>query len=146
MAFVNLLTVLYPVGAVYISKATTSPSSLIGGTWSKVTDGLLAAAGSTGFAANGGTGGSLYMTVNQMPSHYHSMTLITYSSSGTQNPHTYPQGALRGSLYDVSSVDDINHPEGGVLLTRSHTSPSMFGFERHRMLSPLKGGDVNGVR
>lgn len=127
MAFVNLLMVLYPVGAVYISKATTSPSNLIGGTWSKITDGLLAAAGSTGFAANGGTGGSLYMTVNQMPSHYHEMTLISYSSSGTQNSHTYPQGARMGSLYDVSSVDDINHPQGGgAAYTQPHFSVNVW--------------------
>ena len=127
MAFVNLLTVLYPVGAVYISKATTSPSNLIGGTWSKVTDGLLAAAGSTGFAANGGTGGSLYMTVNQMPSHYHTMTLISYSSSGATQTHTYPQGANHGSLYDVSSVDDINHPVGGgAAYTQPHFSVNVW--------------------
>lgn len=70
MAFVNLMSVLYPVGSIYMSISSTSPSSLIGGTWSEVTGGVIAASGN-GFASAGSYGGSLTMTVAQMPSHTH---------------------------------------------------------------------------
>lgn len=36
MAFVNLLSVIYPVGSVYLSINAASPAGIIGGTWEKV--------------------------------------------------------------------------------------------------------------
>ena len=36
MAFVNILGVVYPVGAIYLSTTSTSPASIIGGTWQRV--------------------------------------------------------------------------------------------------------------
>ena len=53
-AYLNVDDV-YPVGAVYISADSTSPASLFGGTWERIQDTFLLAAGST-YAA-GATGG-----------------------------------------------------------------------------------------
>lgn len=78
-----------------------------------MTGGMLGLAGSTGVAGAASNGGSLKITTNQMPSHYHTMTLISYSSTGDTQAHTYPQGANHGSLYNVTGADDINHPVGG---------------------------------
>ena len=50
--WVNLLDVIYPVGSVYISFSSTSPSTTIGGTWVQVTNKYLYA------TTNTGTGGS----------------------------------------------------------------------------------------
>lgn len=36
MAFVNLLQAIYPVGSVYLSTVSTSPASIIGGTWEQI--------------------------------------------------------------------------------------------------------------
>ena len=36
--WVNLLDVIYPIGSVYITSTTTSPASLVGGTWTQVTN------------------------------------------------------------------------------------------------------------
>lgn len=36
--WVNLLDVIYPVGSVYITSTTTSPASLVGGTWTQITN------------------------------------------------------------------------------------------------------------
>ena len=41
MAFVNLLSVIYPVGSVYLSINSTSPASIIGGTWKQIRDNML---------------------------------------------------------------------------------------------------------
>lgn len=61
----------YPVGAIYISTADTSPATLFGGTWERLKDRFLLAAGDT-YAA-GATGGEAEhtLTVDEMPQHNH---------------------------------------------------------------------------
>lgn len=73
---------LYPVGSVYISFNSADPSTLFGGTWSRLKDTFLLASGDT-YAANT-TGGSATKTisVNNMPAHNH-----TVNASGNHN-HT----------------------------------------------------------
>lgn len=43
MAYVNLLQVIYPIGSLYLSSSSTSPASIIGGTWSAITGRVLRA-------------------------------------------------------------------------------------------------------
>lgn len=67
MAFINLLQAVYPVGSIYLSTVNISPSSLIGGTWTQITDAALRASTSIGY-----TGADTHaITVNEMPSHKH---------------------------------------------------------------------------
>ena len=63
----------YPVGAIYISTVDTSPASLFGGTWERLKDRFLLAAGDT-YAA-GATGGEAEhtLTVDEMPQHNHDL-------------------------------------------------------------------------
>lgn len=65
----DILLSAYPVGSIYISMVSTSPSTLFGGTWVQIKDTFLLAAGST-YAA-GATGGEAThtLTVDEMPSH-----------------------------------------------------------------------------
>lgn len=67
----SVITKIYPVGAIYISTASTSPASVFGGTWERIQDRFLLAAGSSYTA--GATGGSAThtLTVAQIPSHDH---------------------------------------------------------------------------
>ena len=68
----TLLDYTHPVGSVYISTAATDPADLFGGgTWERIKDVFLLAAGDT-FAA-GSTGGeaSHTLTTAEMPSHTH---------------------------------------------------------------------------
>ena len=62
---------MYPVGSCYFSTVSTSPATVIGGTWAAMTGGMLGLAGSTGVAGAAGNGGSRKISVNQMPSHSH---------------------------------------------------------------------------
>lgn len=72
-SFVNLLDIVYPVGSVYMSTNSTSPATLVGGTWTQVKDMFLLGAGSS-YAA-GDTGGEVEhtLTVSEMPSHNHDL-------------------------------------------------------------------------
>ena len=76
-----LLDAFYPVGSIYQSVNSTSPATLFGGgTWERIEDKFLLAAGGT-YAA-GSTGGEAEhkLTVEEMPSHHH--TVVGYSESG----------------------------------------------------------------
>lgn len=154
MAFVNLLQVLYPVGAVYISQASTSPSSLIGGTWTQIQYGLLAAAGSPGFASNGGHGGSLYITSNNMPSHKHDAVSDSATAStndyrftlnrtwgldcvarmnfGISSSSNYRAMGTNLSASDSVGIDDIGQSQytgsvgGGTAYTQPHFSVNVW--------------------
>jgi hypothetical protein len=70
----QLFNLIYPVGAIYISTSSTNPGTLFGGTWARVKDTFLLAAGDT-YAA-GATGGSAThtLTVDELPPHTHALT------------------------------------------------------------------------
>lgn len=68
--WVNLMDIIYPVGTLYFSSSSTSPSSRFGGTWSAL---HASSANSARYLKLGpwGTGGSNTITVKQMPAHTH---------------------------------------------------------------------------
>ena len=96
-SWVNALNIFYPVGAFYISNVSTSPATLLGGTWAQVTNAAIRGAKSAGY-----TGSDTHTrTVNEMPSHQHSadVYLIYQEQSGGAGYFTYgtrsaPQGHL----------------------------------------------------
>lgn len=65
-------TTAYPVGSIYLSVNDTSPAEFFGGTWERIKDCFMLAAGDT-YAA-GSTGGEAQHTLSQdeMPTHRHS--------------------------------------------------------------------------
>lgn len=97
MAFINILEIVYPIGSLYISTANVSPAENIGGTWTQIKGATLGFTGSNGFAASMAYGGSLKISVNQIPAHAHSIALhmsgdnsdfqsgVSYTSGGTNN-------------------------------------------------------------
>lgn len=68
------LSSVYPVGSIYMSVNSTSPATLFGGTWERIQDRFLLAAGST-YAA-GGFGGEATHTLTEaeLPNHRHTFT------------------------------------------------------------------------
>lgn len=82
----DLLTLVYPVGSIYISASSTSPASFIGGSWERLKDRFLLAAGDS-YAA-GSTGGEAWHTLSrsEMPSHTHEPNDWTFVvSTGTRS-------------------------------------------------------------
>lgn len=61
--------ILHPVGSMWLSHQSTSPSSLFGGTWTQLTNAVLRAANAYGY--NGSD--TMSLTVNQMPAHSHTI-------------------------------------------------------------------------
>lgn len=81
----DLLDKIYPVGSVYISTVSTNPNAFIGGTWIKFAEGKTLIGNSTSdsdFFA-GKTGGEKVhtLTEQEIPSHSHTITTQTNSSS-----------------------------------------------------------------
>lgn len=74
---------IYPVGSIYMSVNSTSPATLFGGTWERIKDVFLLAAGGT-YAA-GGTGGDAEVTLTAaqsgLPAHKHEFTQPTVSTT-----------------------------------------------------------------
>lgn len=89
--WVNLMDIVYPVGSVYLSISSTSPSSTIGGTWTQIKGAVLAAYGANSFASSGNYGGSLKISVSQMPSHNHLYVENGSFTVQTGNAATAPQ-------------------------------------------------------
>lgn len=89
----------HPVGSLYWSSQSTDPGTLFGGTWTRIKDKFILAAGDT--YTNGATGGAatVTLTVNNMPSHSHTIGGNTGSTqptfTGTEHSHSYtPAGSI----------------------------------------------------
>lgn len=67
MAFINILDIIYPVGSFYISNNNISPASIIGGTWTKISNAVLRGADSTGYIGSD----THTLTEEEMPKHTH---------------------------------------------------------------------------
>ena len=78
----RMLDVFYPIGSVYISSQPTDPGTLFGGTWTRIKDTFILAAGNS-FAA-GATGGaaSVTLTKEQMPKHTHKVKYTGGNANG----------------------------------------------------------------
>ena len=81
----TMLDLVRPVNSLYLTVGSEDPNTVFGGTWVKLTGGVLACAGTAGYAAAGAVGGSKKISVGQMPSHIHSGTR---SVTSAVNPAT----------------------------------------------------------
>lgn len=116
------LDMIYPVGSIYINVNNVNPGNLIGGTWERIQDTFLLAAGST--YAGGSTGGEAEhtLTVDEIPEHEHTMT--SYYDDANYNHGTIPADNGNYSLpYD-----------GGTTSTRTqHTNMTGGGLAHNNM-------------
>lgn len=78
--YVNLLDIVYPVGSVFISNNSVSPADFIGGTWTKLDDDTFVCCGTPDTT---GGANSVTLTVNQMPSHGHTIWWSSVKEDGT---------------------------------------------------------------
>lgn len=82
----DLLDMIYPVGSIYMSVNSTSPNILFGGTWEAMPAGrVLLAQGESEWGTTytaGSTGGEAthQLTVGEMPSHTHNLSITTDGS------------------------------------------------------------------
>lgn len=80
---------IFPVGSIYMSVNSTSPATLFGGTWVRIQNTFLLAAGSTYAAGTTGGEATHTLTTDEMPSHTHSLkrpALVYYSGGDGSIP------------------------------------------------------------
>lgn len=130
----EIISLIYPVGAVYISAVNTNPSTLFGGTWEQIKDKFILSAGDTYSA--GATGGEANHTLSaaEMPVHKHDVSVPSSgaSTTGSGGVHTHlgyyiadtvTNGASRrlvSNQYGATSVDEVNASAGA----HTHSTPN----------------------
>ena len=81
----DIINIIYPVGSIYISVNNTDPSLLFHGTWERIKDRFLLASGDTYSAGSTGGEAQHTLTVDEMPSHHHSMPIKSDWTDGKAN-------------------------------------------------------------
>lgn len=71
IAALGILNKVYPVGSIYITMSDIPPSELFGGTWERIRDKFLLAAGSIAAMGTGGGEEKHTLTVEELPAHSH---------------------------------------------------------------------------
>lgn len=117
---VDLLSVIYPIGSIYMSVNSTSPAELFGGTWEQIKDTFLLGIGT--IYTSDITGGEINHTLSseELPSHTHSIGAHNHGLNG----HTHSVGAhshgLNGHTHSIPSLGgstnwtgDHSHTLGG---------------------------------
>lgn len=97
-SWTTLSSLTYPVGAYYLSNSSTSPASLFGGTWTKVTDNRFLCGASS--VTTGGAN-SQDFRAKDIPSHQHGFRAywtVSYIEGYTNH---------RCVAYDAPSEDDL---------------------------------------
>lgn len=94
-----LIDTIYPVGSIYMSTNNVSPQTFFGGTWERITDRFLLAAGDSNDA--GSTGGSATNT------HYHFQTSgcdgkVSYITMAGRSPDTRVVAGVAGTHFDTA--------------------------------------------
>lgn len=105
MAYVNLGQVIYPIGAIFASTSSTSPSSMFGGTWSQITgDACLMAGTSVGNV------GSKTISEAQMPRHSHAL-----STGSAEKPTDTGHQNANKAWYQTLGAGDFTTKDGDYL-------------------------------
>ncbi len=85
----DLLDLVYPIGSIYLSVGSTSPSTLFGGTWEQIKDTFLLGSGDDYTLGNTGGEATHTLTVAEIPSHNHYLTASYYTSGGVAESVSY---------------------------------------------------------
>lgn len=112
-----VVDLIYPVGSIYMSVASTSPATLFDGTtWEQLKDKFLLGAGDTYTA--GGTGGnaSHTLTIAEMPSHNHTFTgsAVDTGNQSVGHTHTYTDyyaTTTGGTAISVAQLASHHHQQ-----------------------------------
>lgn len=123
-----LLSMVYPVGSIYMSTSNTSPSTFLGGTWAPWGSGRVPVGvntSDTNFSTVEKTGGASTHTLTeaQLPSHTHANTVtnntVTTAESGAHT-HSFTMTLRTGT------GDKENEAEAGGADTDTKTSSSIY--------------------
>ena len=107
-----LLDAFYPVGSIYQSVNSTSPATLFGGgTWERIEDKFLLAAGGTYAAGSTGGEASVSLTVEEIPSHNHGNYIEIASNASDKY---IGGGSACGDLYRATANTGGGQPHNNM--------------------------------
>lgn len=112
----------YPIGSIYMSVNSVSPSNLFGGTWERLKDRFLLGAGDTYTAGNTGGSATHTLTTNEIPSHYH--TFLPHE-------HNYKQGSGSAGVLKITTNE-----YGMGIETTEFTTSDVGGGKAHNNMPP----------
>lgn len=98
----TVLSKVYPVGSIYMSVNSASPATLFGGTWERIKDQFLLAAGDKYAAGKTGGEATHTLTENEIPAHRHS---IWFPNAGGEQSAAigYPEAGSKNTWYAEAS-------------------------------------------
>lgn len=99
----------HPVGSLYWSFDSTDPETLFGGTWERIKDTFILAAGEAYSAESTGGEATHTLTVNEMPAHTHDLRMNTQGSNDG-----YGGYVADGSTPHAVKTNTGGHPNGDV--------------------------------
>ena len=129
----TILDFIYPVGSIYISVNSVSPSNLLGGTWERIQDRFLLASGDTYKAGETGGEATHKLTIDEMPSHTHTQQSCTDPGDHTHDISIWYDGSS-GSAKTVEGWSVKAHEQ-------YHTT-SGAGGHTHTITLNNTGGNV----
>ena len=135
----SILNLIYPVGSIYMSVNSTSPATLFGGTWERIQDRFLLAAGST-YAAGGMDGEATHtLTVDELPDHRHAFTTDSAGShdhrAGYKRKDAYGKGTIDGQHWSNYNAGEVRTTSAGAH-THSGTTDGAGGTQPHNNMPP----------
>ena len=95
---------IYPVGSIYMSVNAADPGTLFGGTWTRIQDCFLLAAGSTYSAGTTGGEAEHTLDVTEIPAHEHRMQVAHPSNTGSYTTNYLNYGRPTGTTYTNTSA------------------------------------------
>lgn len=145
-----MLDLIYPVGAIYMSVNSTSPSLLFGGRWVQISQGRTIIGQGTGTDsnseqqtfANGDTGGEYNHTLstNEIPSHTHNSISLTgstriqqYNGSASSTTGIISQS---NNNYNIGTTSGSNFGSTTITVDATHTHDSVGGGQSHNNIQP----------
>ena len=94
ISITKVIDIIYPVGSIYISANTVNPSTFLGGTWERIKDTFLWAAGDDDIIGSTGGEKTHTLTIDEIPSHTHiqnshSHEILSGYGEGSPGTDTY---------------------------------------------------------
>ena len=106
----------HPVGSYWWTQDDTDPNEAYGGTWVRVKDKFVFAAGDSYSAGNTGGNASVTLSTSQLPSHTHSFT-----PDGTVSAHTHGLNNHTHAFTPAGTVSSHAHGLAGHTHSMAHT-------------------------
>lgn len=134
----QIVDLIYPVGSIYMSVNGTSPATLFGGTWERIQDRFLLAAGSTYHAGDMDGEATHKLTTEELPSHTHGSKSLTGTFRNMQWYNGTSSGIVSQGENKANRTPPSGDKEGAATFTidATHEHNSVGGNKPHNNMPP----------